>query len=162
MANPKTVSVLPDKAGELDGLDLLDREDLIAMVKRMVNGGVSLSFHGKRTAMEISRKVRPRVTRRMKDLHVGTPEEQCKNMLIEGENLQAMVTLYKYRGEVNLIVIDPPYNTGQYFRYNDRWDEDPNDPELGTLVTMEDGSRHTKWMKAILPRLQIMKAMLKP
>ena len=153
---------LADHKTDLDGLELLDREDLIAMVKRMVNGGVSLSFHGKRTAMEISRKVRPRVTRRIKDLHVGTPEDQSTNLLIEGENLQAMVTLYKYRGEVDLIVTDPPYNTGQYFRYNDRWDEDPNDPELGTLVTLEDGSRHTKWMKAMLPRLQIMKSMLKP
>jgi len=72
------------------------------------------------------------------------------------------VTLYKYRGQIDLIVADPPYNTGQYFRYNDRWDEDPNDPDLGTLVTLEDGSRHTKWMKAMLPRLQMMKAMLKP
>lgn len=147
---------------DFDGLELLDREDLIAMVKRMVNGGVSLSFHGKRTAMEIARRVRPRVTRRMNDLHVGTSEQQSKNLLIEGENLQAMVTLYKYRGQIDLIVADPPYNTGQYFRYNDRWDEDPNDPDLGTLVTLEDGSRHTKWMKAMLPRLQMMKAMLKP
>jgi hypothetical protein len=47
-----------------------------------------------------------------------------------------MVTLYKYRGQVDLIVADPPYNTGQYFRYNDRWDQDPNDPDLGTLVTL--------------------------
>lgn len=147
---------------DLDGLALLDREDLIAMIKRMVNGGVSLSFYGKRTAMEIARRVRPRVTRRIKELHVGTPEEQSKNLLIEGENLRAMVTLYKYRGQIDLIVADPPYNTGQYFRYNDRWDEDPNDPDLGTLVTLEDGSRHTKWMKAMLPRLQVMKSMLKP
>ena len=151
-----------DRTTDLEALELLDREDLIAMVKRMVNGGVSLSFHGKRTAMEIARRVRPRVTRRIKELHVGSPEDQSKNLLIEGENLQAMVTLYKYRGQIDLIVADPPYNTGQYFRYNDRWDEDPNDPDLGTLVTLEDGSRHTKWMKAMLPRLQMMKAMLKP
>ena len=153
---------LTDHMAELERLELLDREDLLAMVKRMVNGGVSLSFHGKRTAMNIRRRVRPRVTRRMKHLHVGTPPEQSKNLLIEGENLQAMVTLYKYRGQVDLIVTDPPYNTGQDFRYNDRWDEDPNDPNLGNLVTLEDGSRHTKWMKAMLPRLQMMKEMLKP
>src|SRR5258705_11191096 len=97
----------------LDGLELLDREDLVAMVKRMVNGGVSLSFHGKRTAMEIARRGRPRVTRRMKEFHVGTPAQQSKNLLVEGENLQAMVTLYKYRGQLDLIVADPPYNTGQ-------------------------------------------------
>jgi hypothetical protein len=88
---------------DLDGLDLLDRQDLIAMVKRMVDGGVSLSFHGKRTAMEIARRVRPRVTRRVKDLHVGSPVEQSRNLLVEGENLQAMVTLYKYRGQIDLI-----------------------------------------------------------
>lgn len=71
------------------------------------------------------------------------------------------MTLYKYRGEVDLILADPPYNTGKYFRYNDRWDEDPNDPDLGTLVTFEDGGRHTKWMKMMLPRLHMMKAMLR-
>jgi DNA methylase len=54
-----------------------------------------------------------------------------------------------------------PFDDHQ-FRYNDRWDENPNDPDLGNVVTMEDGSRHTKWMKAVLPRLQMMKAMLKP
>jgi adenine-specific DNA-methyltransferase len=122
-----------DTPMNVDGLDLLDRDDLLSLVKRMMNGGVSLSFHGKRSAMEIARKVRPRITRRMKEFHVGTPDEQCKNLLIEGENLQAMVTLYKYRGNVDLVLTDPPYNTGQYFRYNDHWDVDPNDPELGTL-----------------------------
>jgi adenine-specific DNA-methyltransferase len=128
----------------------------------MISGGVVLNFHGKRTAQEIRRKVRPRQTQVKKELSVGTPEEQSRNFIYEGENLQAMVTLYKERGQVDLILTDPPYNTGQFFRYNDHWDTDPNDPDLGQLVTNEDGSRHTKWMKAMLPRLQMMKAMLKP
>jgi adenine-specific DNA-methyltransferase len=145
-----------------DSIDLLDKEDLLKLLKTMINGGVTLNFFGKRSAMEIGKKVRPRVTRRVNDLHVGTPEEQSKNLLIEGENLQAMVTLYKFRGQVDLIVTDPPYNTGQNFRYNDKWDIDPNDPDLGALVTKDDGSRHTKWMKAMMPRLQMMKSMLKP
>lgn len=146
----------------VDALELLDREDLIKMVKSMISGGVAISFYGKRSASQIVRKVRPRVTRVIKELNVGTPEEQSRNLLIEGENLQAMVTLYKYRGQVDLIVTDPPYNTGQYFRYNDRWDNDPNDPDLGNLVRLDDNSRHTKWMKAMMPRLQMMRAMLKP
>ncbi len=145
----------------LAGIELLDQEDLIRLVRSMLGTGVALTFHGKRSAKEISRKVRPRVMRREPRLHVGSPAEQSRNLLIEGENLQTMVTLYKYRGEVDLIVTDPPYNTGQYFRYNDRWDADPNDPDLGTLVAKEDGSRHTKWIKAMMPRLQMMKAMLK-
>lgn len=144
-----------------DDLSRLDRADLERLVRSLLSSGVALSFFGKRTVMEIARKVRPRVMRREPRLHVGTPTEQSKNLLVEGENLQAMVTLYKYMGMIDLIVTDPPYNTGQYFRYNDKWDADPNDPELGTLVTMEDGSRHTKWIKAMMPRLEVMKAMLK-
>lgn len=147
---------------DFDSLNEMDREDLIKLIQALTGQGVVLSFHGKRAAAEILRKVRPRVTRRITELHVGTPEEQAQNMIIEGENLQAMVTLYKFRGQVDLIVTDPPYNTGQHFRYNDKWDEDPNDPDLGQIVTLEDGSRHTKWMKAMVPRLQMMRAMLKP
>ena len=147
---------------ETDKLELLDRDELLKLVTSLVQGGMVLNFSGRRAALEISRRVRPRCTRRIKELHVGSPEEQARNLLIEGENLQAMVTLYKFRGQVDLIVTDPPYNTGNQFRYNDRWDEDPNDPELGTLVALEDGSRHTKWAKAMVPRLQLMKAMLKP
>ncbi|WP_096271752.1 site-specific DNA-methyltransferase [Paucisalibacillus globulus] len=146
-----------------DGLEFLDREDLLKIVKNMVNGGIAISFNGKRTAEEIYKKVRPRVTRVDRKLCVGNEEEQSKNLIIEGENLQAMVTLYKYREQVDLIVTDPPYNTGgQHFRYNDKWDTDPNDPDLGTIVAEDDGSKHTKWMKAMMPRLQMMWKMLKP
>jgi adenine-specific DNA-methyltransferase len=155
---PRKSGLLPDP----ESLELLDREDLLKLLSAMMNGGVALSFSGKGAVIEIARRVRPRVTRRIPELHVGSAEDQSKNMLIEGENLQAMVTLYKYRGQVDLVLTDPPYNTGQQFRYNDRWDHDPNDPDLGSLVAMEDGSRHTKWMKAMMPRLQMMRSMLKP
>ncbi|MDA8212309.1 MAG: hypothetical protein M0021_10585 [Clostridia bacterium] len=47
-------------ANNLEQLELLDREDLIKLVKRMVNGGVSLMFHGKRIAQQIQRQVKPR------------------------------------------------------------------------------------------------------
>ncbi|MBF0556179.1 MAG: site-specific DNA-methyltransferase [Nitrospirae bacterium] len=149
-------------ADNINALEFMDREDLLVMVKAMMGSGIAINFHGKRTAQEIDKKVRPRQTLIKKDLSVGTPEQQARNTIIEGENLQAMVTLYKERGQVDLIVTDPPYNTGGQFRYNDKWDTDPNDPELGQLVKMEDGSRHTKWMKAMLPRLNMMYAMLKP
>ena len=79
----------------LDALDLMDRDDLVKMVKTMITGGIVLNFHGKRTAQEIDKKVRPRQTLIKKELCVGSPEDQARNVLIEGENLQAMVTLYK-------------------------------------------------------------------
>src|SRR5713226_322030 len=95
-------------------LERLDREDLLKVVKSLLANGVALSFHGKRTALEIAKRVRPRVMRRESRLHVGSPDAQARNLLIEGENLQAMVTLYKYRGLVDLVLTDPPYNTGQF------------------------------------------------
>lgn len=79
----------------LNSVELLDREDLLKLVNNMMSGGVFLNFNGKRSAMEIAKQVRPRVTRRVPELHCGTPEERCKNLIIEGENLQAMVTLYR-------------------------------------------------------------------
>jgi len=57
---------------------------------------------------------------------------------------------------------EPPYNTGQDFRYNDRWDINPNDDGLGELVDVDDTERHTKWLRFMWPRLQMMEAMLKP
>jgi adenine-specific DNA-methyltransferase len=57
---------------------------------------------------------------------------------------------------------DPPYNTGEDFRYNDKWDKDPNDPELGELVPKDDGSRHSKWLRFMTPRIWMMREMLKP
>lgn len=163
MNNAAKSQVFPNTdIDQLNQIDFLDKEDLVEMVKKMISGGVSLSFYGKRTASEIERRVKPRQTRIVRKLCLGTEEEQAKNALIEGENLQALVTLHKYRGQVDLVLTDPPYNTGEDFRYNDKWDTDPNDPELGLLVAKDDGARHTKWMKVMLPRLKMMKAMLKP
>lgn len=127
----------------------------------MVEGGITLSFNGKRDAHVISRKVMPRQVKIDDELSFNTESNVTNNILIEGENLQAMVTLYKYKGNVDLIITDPPYNTGNDFRYNDKWDKDPNDPYLGEIVRTEDGSKHTKWMKFMLPRLKMMKSMLK-
>ena len=71
----------------LSSLELLDKEDLLEIVKKMVSGGISLSFYGKRTAAEIDKRVRPRCTRIQKHLCVGSLEEQSKNIIVEGENL---------------------------------------------------------------------------
>lgn len=143
-----------------DNLGLMSKEELIVFIDKMVQKGVSLSFTGKRNAQFIEKEVKPRQIEVDSDLSCGTNQGRS-NILIEGENLQAMVTLYKYRGGIDLILTDPPYNTGKDFRYNDKWDTDPNDPYLGDLVKLDDGSRHTKWMKFMLPRLQMMRAMLK-
>jgi len=144
-----------------DELSSLTKEELLGYIDSQVEPGVRISFAGKDLARSIARRVQPRVCKIMPEYSVGSEEAQSHNLLIEGENLQAMATLYRERGQVDFILTDPPYNTGNDFRYNDKWDDDPNDPDLGEFVSEEDASRHTKWMRFMYPRLQLMKDMLK-
>ncbi len=122
--------------------------------------GIVLSYSGRQEPWQITKLIKPKTTRIIKNLSVGPETEQSSNMIIEGENLSSMITLYKYRGQVDLIVTDPPYNTGKDFRYNDNWDQNPDDQSLGNLVLPDDGSRHSKWLRFMAPRLYMMKEML--
>jgi len=69
----------------INALENLDKEDLLKMVKTMINGGIVVNFHGKRTAQEIDKRVRPRQTRIIKELCIGLAEEQVRNLIIEGK-----------------------------------------------------------------------------
>lgn len=143
----------------------LTREQLIAHLEERdesERGGIRLTYKGQTPPWRIARRVRPRRQKIEVDLCVGDEADQDCNLIVEGENLQAMVSLYKYRGQVDLILTDPPYNTGRDFRYNDKWDEDPNDPDLGRLVADEDGSKHSKWLRFMEPRIWMMREMLRP
>lgn len=143
-------------------LESLPVEQLIEMIREKTGAGVNLSFPGKVIASQIGRRVRPRVQRTNKNLSEGDGDAQSRNLIIEGDNLQALASLYRERGQIDFILTDPPYNTGGDFRYNDKWDKDPNDPDMGDLVDKDDLAKHTKWMKFMYPRLLMMKSMLKP
>lgn len=143
----------------------LTREQLIAQLEeRDANerGGIRLTYKGQTPPWRMARRVRPRRQKIEAELSFGDEAEQDCNLIVEGENLQALVSLYKYRGQVDLVLTDPPYNTGRDFRYNDKWDEDPNDPDLGKLVADEDGSKHSKWLRFMEPRVWMMREMLRP
>lgn len=124
--------------------------------------GIVMNYTGRTAPWQIIRQVKPKLNRIVKKLSVGDEKQQPENEIWDGENLSTMVTLYKYRGQVDLILTDPPYNTGEDFRYNDKWDKDPNDPDLGELVPKDDGSRHSKWLRFMTPRIWMMREMLKP
>ena len=129
---------------KLDDLELLSKDELIQLLREQAEAGVKLTFPGKAMSRRITRRVRPRVQRTIAKYGAGTEQERAKSLLIEGDNLQALATLYRERGQVDLILTDPPYNTGGDWRYNDKWDEDPNDPGVGDLVSEDDTARHTK------------------
>ena len=72
------------------------------------------------------------------------------HILIEGDNLEALTALsYTHEGKVDVIYIDPPYNTGNRdFVYND------------SFVDSEDSYRHSKWLSFMNKRLRIAKRLL--
>lgn len=137
-------------------------EDLLVALEKKTGSAVQTTFSNKAKARRLSFQVRPRVMTPVKKHSFGSSDEQSRNLLIEGDNLQSLVTLYKERGHVDLILTDPPYNTGNDFRYNDKWEDDPNDQGIGDFVSDDDGAKHTKWMSFMYPRLRMMRDMLKP
>ena len=80
----------------------------------------------------------------------SAPEGSPNHVLIEGDNLNALAALtYAYAGMIDVIYIDPPYNTGNKdFIYND------------SFVDKEDGYRHSKWLSFMNRRLKIAKQLL--
>lgn len=81
---------------------------------------------------------------------VSEAADAPNHILIEGDNLDALVALtYTHEGKIDVIYIDPPYNTGKKdFRYNDSY------------VDAEDSFRHSKWLSFMERRLLIAKKLL--
>jgi adenine-specific DNA-methyltransferase len=90
-------------------------------------------------------------------------DEDPGNLVIEGDNRQAMVSLFaQYQSQVDVVVIDPPYNTGKNdFRYDDARFQDPDaDQAKGDFVQAEDGGKHTKWLNQMAPTLWLIKELM--
>lgn len=90
------------------------------------------------------------VLKRVKGKEIRTNDEE-DNILIEGDNYHALTVLnYTHKEKIDVIYIDPPYNTGNKdFVYNDRY------------VDKEDGYRHSKWLNFMEKRLNLAKNLLK-
>jgi adenine-specific DNA-methyltransferase len=95
-----------------------------------------------------------------------------KNIFIEGENLEVLKILQKsYAGKIKMIYIDPPYNTGNDFVYDDDFTEPLQeylrrtgqvDEEGKPLTTNKrsDGRFHSKWLSMMYPRLKLARNLL--
>jgi adenine-specific DNA-methyltransferase len=126
--------------------------------------GIRMEWSGNRAVLDLLKRTKPCVLTKegVEGISYGDAECRSDNYIIEGDNLQVMASLYKYKGKIDLIYADPPYNTGNKdFLYNDRWLNDPNDDDPGEYVNAEDAGRHTKWLNFMAPRLHMMKQMLK-
>ena len=99
--------------------------------------------------------------------------DNTQNLYIEGDNLQVLKLLREnYLGKVKMIYIDPPYNTGNDFVYNDDFSLSADEYVHNSGQEDEDGNRlvantesngrfHTDWLNMIYPRLKVAKDLLK-
>ena len=85
------------------------------------------------------------------------------NLIVEGDNLAALKALLPtYHGKVKCIYIDPPYNTGnEGWAYNDRVNSPLMKDWLGKVVDRDDLTRHDKWCCMMLPRLKLLRELLR-
>lgn len=98
--------------------------------------------------------------------------DSTKNLFVEGDNLEALKLLQEtYLGKIKLIYIDPPYNTGSDFIYDDDFSESAEAFLTRSLQTDEAGNRlvanlesngrfHSDWMSMIFSRIRLAKNLL--
>ncbi len=91
------------------------------------------------------------VLKEVKNKEIITDKDKPVNLLIEGDNYHALSVLnYTHAKKVDVIYIDPPYNTGNKdFIFNDRY------------IDKEDAYRHSKWLSFMEKRLKLAKNLLK-
>ncbi len=103
--------------------------------------------------------------------------DNSEHLFIEGENLEVLKALQRaYFGKVKMIYIDPPYNTGNDFLYNDKFaeeredylerigDKDENGFKLNSNLLRnrkENGHFHSNWLSMIYPRLCLARNLLR-
>lgn len=141
-----------------------------------LNEQYGLSWKGRSDVFRIIQESTTKTLKPMRDVSVNFDETE--NIFIEGDNLDALKTLQKaYYGKVKMIYIDPPYNTGNDFVYNDKFAQRRADyeqeaglrDENGQLTRLDGlrknsrdgGHYHSNWINMMYPRLYLARNLLK-
>jgi len=134
----------------------LSKEKLLAEVERLKKELKNRKKYGlvwedkPEEVVEMCKKRLP-VLKEVKEKEIITDKSKPVNLLIEGDNYHALSVLnYTHAGKIDVIYIDPPYNTGNKdFIFNDNY------------VDREDSYRHSKWLSFMEKRLKLAKNLLK-
>lgn len=141
-----------NKIKSLDGLTPDERAYLVNLVNTKKKYG--LVWEDKPEDVEEELRTRLPVLKEVKEraiINDTETEKHPNHILIEGDNLHALTALtFTHENKIDLIYIDPPYNTGNKdFIYNDSY------------VDKEDAYRHSKWISFMEKRLRIAHKLLK-
>ena len=137
------------RISEIERLTDKERSTLLGLLRESKSYG--LVWEDKPEAVEDKMQEELPVLKEVKERALISKDKDAPNhILIEGDNLEALTTLaYTHAGRIDVIYIDPPYNTGNKdFVYND------------SFVDREDTYRHSKWLSFMSRRLRIAKQLL--
>lgn len=137
------------RVNTLEGLTDKERSALLGLLRE--NKTYGLVWEDKPEVVEERlRDELPILTEVPERAIISEDKDAPNHILIEGDNLEALATLaYTHEGKIDIIYIDPPYNTGNNdFIYNDSY------------VDKEDSYRHSKWLSFMSRRLRIAKKLL--
>lgn len=131
----------------------LSREDLLQVIRKLESRRkYGLIWDEERTKEQFEKESENAlpVLREVKSKAIKTDATKPTNIMIEGDNYHALSVLnYTHQGKIDLIYIDPPYNTGnEDFKYNDNY------------VNRDDAYRHSKWLSFMSKRLRLAKNLL--
>lgn len=142
---------LAKKLKALEGLTDDEKAALIGLLRSHKKYGLVWEDKPEAVETELEEKLPTLTEVKERAIINDTPDEHHPNhILIEGDNLHALTALsYTHAGKIDVIYIDPPYNTGNKdFVYNDKF------------VDSEDSYRHSKWLSFMAKRLRIAKKLL--
>jgi adenine-specific DNA-methyltransferase len=156
------------KDGEVD-FEALKEE--LGQYEEVGSEKYELTWAGKKNAKRIAQE--DVIGRTLKFIPEDSKEaDTTENLYIEGDNLEVLKLLRQnYYGAIKMIYIDPPYNTGNDFIYNDSFEMEQEESDIAEGVRNEVGERyivntksdnryHANWMNMIYPRLMIAKDLL--
>jgi len=125
--------------------------DLKAQVKKLQKNNLGLVFEDKPEDVVTDCEENIPVLKEVKTRRIISDEQNPNNLLIEGDNYHSLSVLnYTHKKNIDLIYIDPPYNTGaNNWKYNNDY------------VDKEDAYRHSKWLSLMRHRLNLAKNLLK-
>lgn len=140
---------LAKKITQLEGLTNEEKASLVELLRSQKKYGLVWEDKPEEVETRLVDEL-PVLTEVPERAIVSKSPDAPNHILIEGDNLEALTALaYTHEGKIDVIYIDPPYNTGNKdFVYNDSY------------VDREDGYRHSKWLSFMNKRLQIAKSLL--
>ncbi len=138
--------------------DNYSKEELLALVEKQENELASKKYglvwdsEREPESVVLDCEYNVPVLKRVKGKEIKTSSDQEDNILIEGDNYHALTVLnYTHQEKIDVIYIDPPYNTGKAkeWKYNDKY------------IDEEDSFKHSKWLNMMEKRLIASKSLLK-